>query len=107
MQLRRTVGQTDRHGYSRDMLALPSDAAACSLFAALMSIYIQKDIRAAIDEAGIKNVVNAKRLQLSGLRLCAKACEYKCVCVGVCVRCVYLANVINQFYAKISVHKFD
>lgn len=90
MQLRRTVGQTDRLGYGRDMLALgmcclvPSDA-ACSLFAARMSIYIQKDIRAAIDEAGIKNVVNAKRLQLSGLRLCAKACEYKCVSVWECV----------------------
>jgi len=30
-----------------------------------MSIYIQKDIEAAIDEASIKNVVNAKRIQLS------------------------------------------
>lgn len=33
-------------------------------------------------------------------------CMHECV-LCVCVRCVYLANVINQFYAKISVHKFD
>jgi len=38
-----------------------------------MSIYIQKDIETAIDEASIKNVVNAKkRIQLS---------VTECVCV--------------------------
>lgn len=86
MQLRRTVG----HGQTRVVgICSHWECAACCLLVpvrcALMSIYIQKDIRAAIDEAGIKNVVNAKRLQLSGLRLCARN-----VCTSVCCVCVYV-----------------